>query len=123
MDSGGSITLAVSCRTTIVRRHVDATGGVPEALYSDVGCSERTSDTREMTCPRVWTRRSSPRLRGVMKLGFLLLSAVLCGCSTDFHAKSCKTDDDCGAGLVCLAQATGSTCADALSAPLRFGMS
>ncbi len=68
-------------------------------------------------------------------LAFVSLAALtsLPSCSTAFHAKACRVDDDCGGGLVCADEdaedtsspstASSSTCIAAASAPLRIGMS
>jgi hypothetical protein len=50
------------------------------------------------------------------------LSSVV-SCSSSFHAKACKTDDDCGAGLVCGQRAAQASCVAGSEEPLRIGMS
>ena len=52
-----------------------------------------------------------------------LFGGALLGCSTDFHAKVCKVDDDCGQGLACVEDSGEGACAPAVSAPIRVGMS
>jgi len=60
-----------------------------------------------------------------MKLGLFFAGSVplLIGCSTDFHPKACTSDAECGEGLVCVAQADTTLCAEAATSPLRIGMS
>jgi branched-chain amino acid transport system substrate-binding protein len=53
----------------------------------------------------------------------LSASALAPSCSSAFHAKACKTDDDCGNGVVCVEQASQPVCKNAADAPLRIGMS
>lgn len=64
---------------------------------------------------------SSPALRAILGVGVVL--ALLPSCSTTFNPKSCATDDDCSAGLVCSEQTHGAMCVAAESVPLRVGMS
>ena len=53
-----------------------------------------------------------------------LCAVALPSCSATFHSKVCKTDDDCGSGLVCVEQAAAApVCKGAADAPLRIGMS
>src|SRR3954470_24576981 len=48
----------------------------------------------------------------------------LTSCSSAFHAKACKSDDDCGgSGLVCSQRSTGPVCMAGADDPLRIGMS
>jgi branched-chain amino acid transport system substrate-binding protein len=60
-----------------------------------------------------------PLLR-FLSMGALALAS---SCSSTFHAKACVTDDDCGAGIVCVEQGAQAVCKAASSAPLRIGMS
>jgi len=61
---------------------------------------------------------------------FLTCAPLVVACSTNFSARECKVDGDCGAGMVCASpgqggNATGSqsACVEADLAPLRIGMS
>ena len=49
--------------------------------------------------------------------------ASLASCSPTFHAKACKSDDDCGGGLVCGQRADQAACVAGADDPLRIGMS
>ncbi|CAN5924711.1 ABC transporter substrate-binding protein [soil metagenome] len=61
------------------------------------------------------------RLACVLSLSAL---ASLTSCSASFHAKACKSDDECGgSGLVCAQRASGSACLASAEDPLRIGMS
>jgi ABC-type branched-subunit amino acid transport system substrate-binding protein len=48
---------------------------------------------------------------------------VLAGCSTEFNAKPCATDGDCGGGLVCELREAQPVCVGAADAPLVIGES
>src|SRR5689334_5466989 len=48
---------------------------------------------------------------------------VLAGCSTEFNAKPCATDGDCGDGLVCELREDQPVCVGAADAPLIIGQS
>ncbi len=74
--------------------------------------------------------RSSPRadLVDAMRVrvsafGCLFCIAVASGCSSNFSAKACTSDAECGDGYVCTSSAASKTCARATSVPLRIGMS
>ena len=50
--------------------------------------------------------------------------ALVPSCSSAFHPRACKTDDDCGGGVVCVEeQNAAAVCKNAADAPLRIGMS
>ncbi len=61
--------------------------------------------------------------RGSLRLFVLGAVALVPSCSSTFHARACQTDDDCGAGVVCVDQPTQAVCKPAAEAPLRIGMS
>jgi len=44
-------------------------------------------------------------------------------CSSTFHAKACKADDECGSGLVCAERTERPVCVAAAEDPVRIGMS
>jgi len=61
-----------------------------------------------------------------LTLHILALSAfaLVPSCSSAFHPRACKTDDDCGGGVVCVEeQNAAAVCKNAADAPLRIGMS
>ncbi len=62
-----------------------------------------------------------------MTLQVLALSAfaltLVPSCSSTFHAKACRVDDECGGGLVCVDQKSQGVCKTAAESPLRIGMS
>ncbi len=65
--------------------------------------------------------RSSPL--ALVAIAALSIIASLTSCSVTFHAKACKTDDDCGANLVCGQHTGQSACVSGAEDPLRIGMS
>lgn len=60
-----------------------------------------------------------------LSLHLLAVSAFVLvpSCSSTFTSKACKTDDDCGAGIVCVEGETQAVCKNAADAPIRIGMS
>lgn len=49
--------------------------------------------------------------------------ASVASCSPSFHAKSCKTDDECGSSLVCGQRSGQPACVAGSDDPIRIGMS
>lgn len=65
---------------------------------------------------------------GSSPIALVALVAIAClsslaSCSSSFHAKACKTDDDCGSGLVCGLRSGQSACVAGADEPIRIGMS
>lgn len=60
-----------------------------------------------------------------LSLHLLAVSAFVLvpSCSSTFTSKACKTDDDCGAGIVCVEGEAQAVCKNAADAPIRIGMS
>jgi ABC-type branched-subunit amino acid transport system substrate-binding protein len=56
-------------------------------------------------------------------LASLAVLASLASCSPSFHAKACKSDSDCGTGLVCGQRSAQAACVAGSEDPLRIGMS
>lgn len=56
-------------------------------------------------------------------LAVLTSLSSMVSCSSSFHAKACKTDDECGAGFVCGQRSSQSACVASADEPLRIGMS
>ena len=65
--------------------------------------------------------RSSPL--ALVSIAALAAFASVMSCSPTFHAKACKTDDDCGASLVCGQRNGAAACVSGADDPLRIGMS
>jgi branched-chain amino acid transport system substrate-binding protein len=65
--------------------------------------------------------RSSPL--ALASIAALAAFASVISCSPTFHAKACKTDEDCGASLVCGQQNGAAACVSGADDPLRIGMS
>ena len=56
-------------------------------------------------------------------LAVLASLSSLVSCSSSFHAKACKSDDECGAGYVCGQRSSQAACVASADEPLRIGMS
>lgn len=65
--------------------------------------------------------RSSPL--ALASLAVVASLACLVSCSSTFHAKACKTDDECGQGLVCGQRSGQAACVAGSDDPIRIGMS
>jgi ABC-type branched-subunit amino acid transport system substrate-binding protein len=61
--------------------------------------------------------------RAPFVLTALVALASLSSCAPSFHAKSCKSDDECGANLVCGQRSGQAACVASAEEPLRIGMS
>jgi ABC-type branched-subunit amino acid transport system substrate-binding protein len=53
----------------------------------------------------------------------LLASLSVASCSPSFHAKACKSDNECGSGLVCGQRSAQAACVAGSEDPIRIGMS
>jgi branched-chain amino acid transport system substrate-binding protein len=67
------------------------------------------------------TRRTLQALARLALSAFAL--ALVPSCSSSFHSKVCKSDDECGGGFVCVDQTSQAVCRTASEARLRIGMS
>jgi ABC-type branched-subunit amino acid transport system substrate-binding protein len=65
--------------------------------------------------------RSSPL--AFASIAVLACLSCLVSCSSSFHAKSCKTDGECGQGLVCGQRSGAAACVPGSEDPIRIGMS
>jgi ABC-type branched-subunit amino acid transport system substrate-binding protein len=65
--------------------------------------------------------RSSPL--AFASIALIASLSCLASCSATFHAKSCKTDGDCGPSLVCGQRSGQAACVAGNEDPIRIGMS
>ena len=62
--------------------------------------------------------------RSALTLFAIALLASVASCSSSFHSKTCKSDDECGTDFVCGAARSGqAACVTGAEDPLRIGMS
>ncbi len=68
------------------------------------------------------SRRSLPAMSAWSAVIVTAL-AVIVSCSPNFHAKSCQSDSECGARLVCAERGEQAVCVASADDPVRIGMS